>query len=177
MKRIAVVGTSCSGKTRLARDIAKALGIRHVEMDELFWLPNWQKRSKDEFCGCLRDIVAGEQWVMDGNYGWSRDIVLPRVTHVVWLNYPFWTVMRRALVRTIRRALMREEVCNGNHESFRESFLHHEGIPWWVLRTYGKVRRRYKALKESDEHPNLEVIELKSQDEADALISQLREKA
>jgi len=174
MKRVAVVGTSCSGKTTVAREIAETLGIPHVEMDALYWMPNWRKRPKDEFRELLGEVVSGDAWVMDGNYGWTRDIVLPRVTHVVWLNYPFRTVLRRALVRSVRRAVTREEVCGGNRESFRESFFHREGIPWWVIRTHRRVRKRYRALAESGEHPHFEVIELKSQDEADALVSRLR---
>ncbi|HUV39312.1 MAG TPA: adenylate kinase [Planctomycetota bacterium] len=177
LQRVVVVGTSCSGKSLLARQIAEALGIPHVEMDALFWLPNWRKRPKDEFREILRDAVAGEAWVMDGNYGWSRDIVLPRVTHVVWLNYPFWTVLRRALVRTIRRAVTREKVCGENRESFRNSFLHHQGIPWYVIRTHRGVRKHYRALAAGDEHPHLEVIELRNQHDADTLVSQLRENA
>lgn len=176
-RRIAVVGTSCSGKTVLARALAEVLDVPHVEMDLLYWLPNWQKRPKDEFRRLLRAAGAGDAWVMDGNYGWARDIVLPRVTHVVWLNYPFWTVLRRALVRTVCRVATREKVCNGNCESFRGSFLHYEGMPWWVVRTHRKVRRRYEALRESNEHPHLEVIELKNQDEADALVRRLKDTA
>ena len=176
-RRIAVVSTSCSGKTMLARQIAEALGIPHVEMDLLFWMPDWRKRPKDKFREMVGEAVSGDRWVMDGNYGWTRDIVLKRVTHVVWLNYPFWTVFRRALARTIHRAVTREKVCGENRESFRDSFLHREGIPWWVIRTHRRVRRRYQALAASDESAHLEVIELKGQNEADALVRRLKENA
>jgi len=36
MQRINVVGTSCSGKTTLARSIAATLNMPHVELDALF---------------------------------------------------------------------------------------------------------------------------------------------
>ncbi|HIA42625.1 MAG TPA: AAA family ATPase, partial [Gammaproteobacteria bacterium] len=38
--RINVMGTSGSGKTSVARRIAKKLNIPYVELDELFWKPN-----------------------------------------------------------------------------------------------------------------------------------------
>jgi len=175
MKRIAVVGTSCSGKTALAREVAEALGIPHVEMDALFWMPGWQKRPKDEFREMIAEVTSRDAWVLDGNYGSTRDIVMPRVTHVVWLNYPFWTVLRRALVRTIRRAVTREKVCGQNRESFRNAFLHHEGIPWWVIRTHHARRERYGKLLRGGEFPHLSVIELKNQHEADAFVHNLKE--
>lgn len=35
--RVAIVGTSCSGKSTLARELSRRLGTPHVELDELFW--------------------------------------------------------------------------------------------------------------------------------------------
>ncbi len=49
MKFINVVGTSASGKTTFARQLAKKLGLIHIEMDDLFWLDNWQETPDDEF--------------------------------------------------------------------------------------------------------------------------------
>jgi ATP-dependent protease Clp ATPase subunit len=37
--RIVFVGTSCSAKTTLARTLASRLGVPHVELDGLYWLP------------------------------------------------------------------------------------------------------------------------------------------
>jgi len=35
MKRVVVIGSSCSGKTTLARRLAEALGCEHSELDAL----------------------------------------------------------------------------------------------------------------------------------------------
>ena len=43
--RIVVVGTSGVGKTTLAKDIAAALAIPHVELDALHWDPGWTAMS------------------------------------------------------------------------------------------------------------------------------------
>jgi len=40
MKRIVIIGTSCSGKTTLAKTIALKLNIKHIELDKLHWKPN-----------------------------------------------------------------------------------------------------------------------------------------
>jgi adenylate kinase family enzyme len=98
MQRVVVVGTSCSGKTTLARQLSQMLGVPHIELDAVHWLPNWQPRPTDEFRRLVAEAVARESWVMDGNYSsTARDIVWDRATTLIWLNYPFRVVFWRAL--------------------------------------------------------------------------------
>ncbi|WP_205370744.1 MULTISPECIES: AAA family ATPase [Thermoleptolyngbya] len=39
-QRIAIVGTSGTGKTTLAQQVGRQLGIAHIELDALHWEPN-----------------------------------------------------------------------------------------------------------------------------------------
>ena len=97
MQRVVVVGTSCSGKTTLARQLSRVLGAPHVELDGIHWMPGWQLRPVDEVRRMVGEAAAAERWVMDGNYSAVRDIVWGRATAVVWLNYPFRVVLWRCL--------------------------------------------------------------------------------
>jgi hypothetical protein len=47
--------------------------------------------------------LAGTRWIAEGNYKSVRDLVWARATALVWLNYPYFFVVRRALVRGVRR--------------------------------------------------------------------------
>ena len=49
MQRINVIGTSGSGKSTFAKELAKQLEINYIEMDALNWLPNWQEADPDKF--------------------------------------------------------------------------------------------------------------------------------
>lgn len=49
MKRINVVGTSGSGKSTFSQMLAETLEYPHLEMDAIYWKPNWQESSDDEF--------------------------------------------------------------------------------------------------------------------------------
>ncbi|MDE2841397.1 MAG: AAA family ATPase, partial [Chloroflexota bacterium] len=58
MERVVVVGTSCSGKTTLARQLSRALGAPHIELDAIHWKPNWQSRPAEEFRQLVSEAVA-----------------------------------------------------------------------------------------------------------------------
>ncbi len=146
MLRVAVVGSSCSGKTTLARRISFACGIPHVELDAIYWLPNWTPRPIDEFRAAIETAVSGDQWVIDGNYGKVRDIIWPRATDIVWLNLPFARVFWRALTRTTRRVITQEELFSGNRETIRTALLGRDSLLWWVIRTHRRRRRTYEKL-------------------------------
>ena len=173
MERVVVVGTSCSGKSTLARKLSQVLGAPHVELDGIHWMPGWQLRPVDEVRRMVGEAAAAERWVMDGNYSAVRDIVWGRATAVVWLNYPFRVVLWRALSRTARRVVTREELFSGNREGFRQSFLSRDSIILWAITSHGHVRRKYRRILDDGDFPHLRVIELHGPAEAEALVASL----
>ena len=58
--RINVIGTSGSGKSTLAKRIAEKLDIPYIELDELFWKPNWTESTDEEFFPKVARAVSGE---------------------------------------------------------------------------------------------------------------------
>lgn len=85
-RRVVVVGTTGSGKSTLAARLAASLGVPHVELDAIHHGPGWTERPVEEFRTMVADALAGDGWVVDGNYSRSRDLVLPQATDVVWLS-------------------------------------------------------------------------------------------
>ncbi|MCK5635517.1 MAG: hypothetical protein KAI06_10535, partial [Anaerolineales bacterium] len=143
------------------------------ELDVLHWLPDWQMRPLEEFRSLVKEVVKQDRWVIDGNYSKVRDIIWPSATHLVWLNYPFGTIFSRALRRTFRRIATRQELFAGNRENLRQVLFDPESIVWWVLRTYWRRRREYPQLFQLPQNSHLEVMELKSQVDADRFITSL----
>ncbi|HEX2361691.1 MAG TPA: hypothetical protein VHI11_06435, partial [Jiangellaceae bacterium] len=92
MRRVSVVGNAGSGKTKLARELAARLRVPHVELDAIFHQPNWTRLPTDEFRQRVADAVAGDGWVVDGNYSSVRDLVWQRADAVVWLDFSRATV-------------------------------------------------------------------------------------
>jgi adenylate kinase family enzyme len=93
VQRINVVGTSGSGKTTFAIELARRLDVPHIEIDEMFWGPGWTPTSRDALRERLAAALDGPAWVVDGNYGSVRDVVWSRADTVVWLDYPLRLVL------------------------------------------------------------------------------------
>jgi adenylate kinase family enzyme len=161
-RRIAVVGTTGSGKTTLARRLAERLGQRHVELDALYGEPKWTPAATDAFRKRTAQALSGDGWVIDGNYGQVRDIIWSRADTIVWLDYSlpviFWRLVRRMFWRVGTRA----EVWNGNHERLREQFFSRDSLFLRALRTYRKRRRQYPLLFRQPDHAHLAVACLRS---------------
>lgn len=165
-QRIVIIGTSCSGKSTLARALANQLRVPHVELDALYWRPNWTPAPTEEFRGLVAKAAAAAAWVADGNYLKARDILWGRATALVWLNYPFPVVAFRALRRTLRRIMRREVMWAGNRETFRGSFLSRDSILCWVCQTHRRHQREFPLLFEEPAHRHLRVTVLRSPAEA-----------
>lgn len=173
MQRFSVVGSTGSGKTTVARSIGERLGIPVVEMDAIHWGPDWTPQPTGQIRGKVAEAVAGDSWVVDGNYrSISQELVWSRADTVVWLDMSFWTNARQLLRRTYLRVVRREELWNGNRESLRAAFGR-DSILWWLVKTHRANRRRYEEDMTSGEWPHLEFIQLRSRREVGSWLERL----
>lgn len=163
MRRIHIVGTSGSGKTTLARQLAALLDIPHVEMDAFQWQPGWAPLDKEIFRERLAEALAGDGWIVDGNYFAYRDLTLARADTIIWLDYPLPLVLWRVSVRTGRRLVQRTELWNGNRERLRSVFSR-DSIILWALTSYGHNRHRYREMmrRPDPDVAHLRIIRLRS---------------
>jgi adenylate kinase family enzyme len=165
--KVAVVGTSGSGKTTVARRLAEHYGVPLVELDALHWGPNWTPCPADEFRERVEQALSPHGWVVDGSYhGKLGDSVLERADYVVWLDLPFRTVAWRVWARTLRRIRQREELWGGNRETWRDAFLSRDSLFVWIVTTHRSRRRRY--LERLD---RFEFVRLRSQREIEAWLA------
>ena len=120
MRRIYIVGTSGSGKSTLAKYLAAKLGLKHIELDAIQWLPDWQKRSPEEFMKLLDKELsqATHGFVMDGNFT-QAEVIIQANSDLIFLDYPRITVFGRILKRSIKRVATREELWAGNREELK----------------------------------------------------------
>ena len=145
MKRVAIVASaSGNGKTTLGRELARRLDVPFVEVDSLVHGPNWVETPDEELRALLQPVIDSGGWVIDGTYRRKLgDLVLRSADMVVWLDLPIRVWFPRLLRRTVRRVRGREELWNGNTESYRSAFWGRESLFAWAFRMHFSRRRRY----------------------------------
>lgn len=173
--KINIIGTSGSGKSTLAKRIAGKLSLPYIEMDRLYWRPDWQGTPDEELYARLAQELAQPGWVLDGNYNRSREIKWRDVDIVVWVDYGFWRTLRQAVMRAATRAWRKQELWpgTGNCESFRRSFFSRESIILWTLKTWRSNRERYAQDMENPRYQHLRFVRLTSPREADEFLASL----
>ncbi|WP_382159130.1 toxin [Hydrogenophaga sp. ANAO-22] len=168
--RFLVVGTSGAGKSTFAEALGRAAQCPHIELDRFYWGPGWEAVPHAQFERAVLAATEGARWVADGNYSAVRDVLWPRATQVVWLNYSRWTVFSRLLWRTLGRIMTREELFQGNRESLRMSFFSRDSVLLWSYRTFETNRRKYAGLREDPRYAHLQWTEITRPSEARAFI-------
>jgi adenylate kinase family enzyme len=99
VKRVAIIGSGGSGKSTFGRKLAARTGLPLIQLDHLYWLPGWQEPPEDEWQATHAELIAGERWIIDGNYGSTMVSRLAAADTVVFLDIPrlvcLWSVLRR----------------------------------------------------------------------------------
>lgn len=177
--RFNVIGSSGSGKSTFAGNLARALNIPHIEIDAMFWGPNWKEAEDDEFFANLREAVSGDSWVLDGNYNKAIDIKWERIDTVVWLDYSFVRTLYQSVKRAIKRAYTKEEIWpgTGNRESFRQSFFSKDSIILWSIQNYWKIRKRCQLAMEDEKYRHIEFVRLTTPRDTELYLASFQKQA
>jgi adenylate kinase family enzyme len=163
-QRILILGRTGSGKTTLARELAAAIGVPHVELDALYFGPNFSTAPLPVLRDRTSAAIAGDRWVADGNKSAVRDLVWPRADTVIWLDYPLavslWRLGKRARWRTsVLKAQAAEE--DGKAKFISQLLSGTRGV-LTALRSHKGQRRKYPKMFAEQENLRLAVVRLRS---------------
>jgi adenylate kinase family enzyme len=101
MRRIVIIGPLGAGKSTLALKLGRLLGIPVHHLDWLYWGDTWTSTPPAEWQALLSRIVAGESWIIDGNFTSSLPQRLAAADTVIYLDTPPLTSTIRAIRRRI----------------------------------------------------------------------------
>ena len=150
--RIMICGPSNSGKSTLATAIAGKVGVPAIHLDQFRHLEhtNWRQRPDEDFARLHDEAVAGDAWVMDGNYSKLMPARLARATGIILLSD------NRAanLARYVRRTLF-EKHRPGNLEGATDRLTWN--MVHWIWVASPVALRRYREQLPKTGHPFLEI--------------------
>ena len=115
--RIHIFGGPGSGKSFVAAELSRRLGIPAYDLDDLFWDPSASRYGvRAEAAGRdrrLAAIVAQDGWVIEGvYYGWlarsfeAADIIIA-LSPPIWVRH--WRVIRRFVLRKLGHTTAKHE--------------------------------------------------------------------
>jgi adenylate kinase family enzyme len=137
VQRVLVVGSPGAGKSTLAAEIARRTGLPLIHLDQHYWRAGWVETSKLEWRSRVVELIAGERWIIDGNYSGTLDLRLTRADTLIDLELPVWLCVARVIRRSIgARGRVRADMAEACPERLNLHFL------WWTLKYPFTSRRR-----------------------------------
>ena len=88
MQKVIVIGCPGAGKSCFARALRDRTGLPLVYLDMLFHRPDRTTVDKEEFDARLAEVLAGDCWIIDGNYTRTLEARLRACDTVFWLDIP-----------------------------------------------------------------------------------------
>ena len=168
MRRVLVIGSGGAGKTTLALEVGEITGLPVIHLDKLHWGPDWTMPDAKVWHRRLEEAMSGDGWILDGNYSGSLDMRLPKADTVLFIDFPPYLCVWRAIRRFIQyRGATRPDMAPGCEERLTLSFLY-----WiWTFRS-----RRVAAISQMiEEHArDADVVVFRSQAQLDSYIETLR---
>jgi len=135
MKKVLVIGSSGAGKSTFARRLGEITGLEVIHLDRHFWNPGWIETPNPEWRDRVTELLSGESWIIDGNFGGTMEMRLAACDTVVFLDMPRLVCTWRVIKRVIAfRNGTRPDMNPGCAERVDLGF-------WWWTFTYPKRSR------------------------------------
>lgn len=124
MQRIMIIGCAGAGKTTLAQNLAERLSIPWFSLDKLHWKQGWVSTDKTIMAIRQQEVLAGDHWIIEGNYTGIISDRLACADTIIFLDFPLYICLPRVLWRCWKyRGRVRPHMAAGCSENFDPEFL------------------------------------------------------
>ena len=93
MKKVIIIGCPGSGKSTFARGLAERTGLPLFHLDMLYWNADKTTVPKEVFRARLKEILAKDEWIIDGNYASTMEWRMEKCDTVFFLDMPVETCL------------------------------------------------------------------------------------
>ncbi len=89
MKKVIVIGCPGSGKSTFARALHAKTALPLFHLDMMYWKADKTTVEKAVFLQRLKEVLAQDEWIIDGNYGSTMEMRIKECDTVFFLDFPY----------------------------------------------------------------------------------------
>ena len=160
-KRVAVIGCPGGGKSTFSRALRDRVGLPLYHLDAIYWRDDRTHLSREEFYPLMREIIAREEWIIDGNYQSTLEWRVAACDLVVFLDFPAEVCLEGVRARRGQKRSDMPWVEEGDDEEFLE-----------FIRAF-ETESRPRILELIGKYPEKTVVTFRTREEADGFLAGL----
>jgi adenylate kinase family enzyme len=159
-KKVAVIGNQGAGKTTLALNLAKIIGIEYIEV---VWV-----EVKDDIPKLREKMYPRDNWIIDGEFG-----LLDLADIIIFLDFPFFLCLVRGIKRGFKNFLDWNFFSIASYLKISKRVLHQ--ISWIIDVCQHPLKKRPELLTETNVlSQKKNIITLKTPQELELLLEALK---
>jgi adenylate kinase family enzyme len=160
-KRVAVIGCPGGGKSTFSRALRDRVGLPLYHLDAIYWRDDRTHLSREEFYPLMREIIAREEWIMDGNYGSTMEWRISACDLLIFLDYPAEVCLEGVRARRGQKRSDMPWVEEGDDQEFLE-----------FIRAF-ETESRPRIWELIGKYPEKTVVTFRTREEADGFLAGL----
>ena len=161
-----LVGGMGSGKSWTSKRIAEITGYPLYHLDVEFWKPDWVMTPHEEKVVRLNEIISGEKWIIDGNYGGTMELRYAAADLIIFLDISRMICMWSAAKRTgKKRSDLPDYLEEPTILKSREDFFDMIKMVWQMHDKSKKI-----AMDLHEKYPEKEFLRIKSRRQVKKLL-------
>ena len=160
-KRVAVIGCPGGGKSTFSRALRDRVDLPLYHLDAIYWRDDRTHLSREEFYPLMQEIIAREEWIMDGNYNATLEWRISACDFLIFLDYPAEVCLEGVRARRGQKRSDMPWVEEGDDQEFLE-----------FIRAF-ETESRPRIWELIGKYPDKTVVTFRSREEAEGYLREL----
>ena len=160
-KRVAVIGCPGGGKSTFSRALRDRVDLPLYHLDAIYWREDRTHLSREEFYPLMREIIAREEWIIDGNYNSTLEWRVAACDLLIFLDYPTEVCLEGVRARRGQKRSDMPWVEEGDDQEFLD-----------FIRAF-ETESRPRILEWIKKYPDKAVVTFRTREEAEGYLAGL----
>ena len=160
-KRVAVIGCPGGGKSTFSRALRDRVDLPLYHLDAIYWRDDRTHLSREEFYPLMREIIAREEWIIDGNYQSTLEWRIAACDLLIFLDYPAEVCLEGVRARRGQKRSDMPWVEEGDDQEFLA-----------FIRAF-ETESRPRILELMEKYPEKAVVTFRTREEAERYLGEL----